>query len=65
MVALNKSLCPDLGAGGQPEGGSSPAAGSWDLGQTHLAGEVFCVQDKWIAYHVWQVLSSRSKVLQH
>lgn len=33
MVALNKSLCPDLGGcgGGRPEGGSSPAAvaGTW------------------------------------
>lgn len=32
MVALNKSLCPDLGGcGGRPEGGSSPSAvaGTW------------------------------------
>ena len=35
MVALNKSLCPDLGAGGQPEPlageGTRPAPGSWGL----------------------------------
>ena len=53
------------GLGVQPEGGSSPAASSRDLGQTPLAGEVFGVKDKWIAYHVWQMQPSRSKVLQH
>ena len=53
MVALSK--CPlALWGWRQPEGSSSCAAGSRELGQTHLVEEVFGQKDKWTEFHVWQ-----------
>lgn len=52
-VALSK--CPlALWGWRQPEGSSSCAAGSRELGQTHLVEEVFGQKDKWTEFHVWQ-----------
>lgn len=48
--ASGRDGCPSLGGGSL-----RVAASSRELGQTHLAEEMFGQWDKWTEFHVWQM----------